>query len=150
MVLDERATASVLRSIEGLDISDLTSSVVTGPPVVTYDENGIGISLTIPFDVEPTAEEQRRILVRMLTATANEETVANNAFLAMDDNRAWVGNILPQIETGADAIIADPTATVREKQLAQALKAVAIQTGDLCRQNNALIRVALHQYDGTD
>lgn len=150
MMIDGETAGSILRPIENIDISDLTASVVTGPPDLVRDEYGMTLGMSIPFDVEPTAEEQRRIIARMTTASSNEESVRESAFAALDDNRAWVTTTHPQIITGADSIIDSPTATAREKQLAQAVKALGNQVADLCKQNNGLIRFALRKFDGTD
>ena len=57
------------RRPDTIDLSDITASRCTGPAFPTVGAEWIDI----PFDVEPTAEEQRLILLRLQTADNIEE-----------------------------------------------------------------------------
>lgn len=138
------AITTLARPADELDFSDLTASVVTGP--ASWVEGG----LEIPFEPDPSPAEVKRIIIRLESENLNEETLRVQAEAALATNTAWRTNTLPQVISGADAIINNATATAREKQLANGIKTLANQVGALTAQNNALIRLEIEDLTATD
>lgn len=57
------------RTVDDVDLSDLTSAQRTGPAV--WDEDGL---LRVPFDRDLTADEEALIRRRLLTRDADQES----------------------------------------------------------------------------
>jgi hypothetical protein len=107
----------------GADISDLTTAREVGERRWAPDAVDV---LEIPFDTEPTADEQAAIERRLTTDTPVEETLHARVLAAYDQLAAY--------ESTASPTAAQTTAVVKL----------------LCKVVRGLIRLQLRQLDKTD
>ena len=99
----------------------------------------------VHFDTDLTTDERTLVLLIMQN-DANMDAVLAAAKNALVNNQTWNNNTLPQIISGANAIInATGTAAYlpNDKQLATAVRTLANQVADLDNQNRAIIKWAL-------
>lgn len=131
MIIPSDAYAQVVRvggstglGVDDIDFSDITASVRTGPAETVL---GSGGDVLIPFDVEPTPEEQARIIRRLCTTNDNEATLQDRADAALSTLRTIAGS------TGA----------IPEPQLSNAIRFLA-------RTQIGIIRLVLHRLEDTE
>lgn len=108
------------------------------------DDDGT-VTLQRPYTAEENAAADERDAQQQALTTA--ATIKQQAINILLSNQQWRDNTYPQIINGANAIIADATASSQEKQLAQGLKAMANHGLDLNRQCSKLIRLLLQRFD---
>ena len=97
---------------------------LTPIPLLQADLADIGFNLI--FDGDITAAVQAQIVARAESTNANDETLRNRATTAMANNRTYLNLTQP---ANAD---------------------VVAQVAALTRQMNAVIRLVLQQFDGTN
>jgi hypothetical protein len=129
--------------------SDFTVDKLAAFGPVVMDWNAIMGDLTLTFEADLTAEQQQQVIY-IVQHTENERTITTAAHDALASNQTWITNVHPQIISGADAIIGAAGSSAQEKNLANGVKSLADRTKILAQQNNALIRLVLQQFDGTD
>lgn len=92
------------------------------------------------FDDDLTPIEQMRVRWRV-TLSPELEDLFNDALGAVQNNTNFKDVTVPQLASGADAIIAAPGSSAQEKQLAQGIKLLGAQASSIASQNNALIQI---------
>lgn len=79
--------------VDDIDFSDITSATRTGPAAWLPDGR-----LEIPLSEEPDTEEQRRIVVRLTTATQVEENLILEVQAGVAARRLQTGDVAAQVE----------------------------------------------------
>lgn len=116
-------TRPMMRSLQDTDLSDIVVFTITAPPY--WDEVRSNV-LIVPVDVEPNADQVRRIVNRLASSSSAEETLVERAQQALDTNTTFMS-------------IATPTQAQ-----------VLAQVRALTRENSALIRLLLRQLDSAE
>lgn len=130
------------------DYTDLiTSGAVRTGDATGWDDSTVNV-VTIPFSPEPTAAEQDRIRIRLVTVDAAEESNYLAAQDARVGNTTYVDTTSAQVQTQTQAIRDDTNITTTDlqnyvKQLAQGVQVLNNQVTPLTRQNNAIILMLL-------
>jgi len=130
-------------------LSDLTSKEILKRG---YEEDVLGKErYVVQFAVNLTADEEAAVLRRLNAANAVEEELQRLGSLALATDRAFRDNMTAQLVSGADAMIATPTANqANVRSLAQAVKSLTNQVDALSRQNIGLIRLVQRMLDAPD
>lgn len=105
--------------------------------------------LLIEFNGNMNNQELGEMAKKTRTTTTSHD-LKSAAISAIAANDAWRTNTLPQIQSGADAIIAAASSSAQEKQLAQGIKSVASALGSHSQILNAVIKLVLDRLDQDD
>lgn len=102
----------------------------------------------VRFPEDITPEQATRIRIRAMSDTPQAEQFLIDAYGAVANNNDFAATTVPQLASGVDQILAAPTSSPQEKNLASGIKMLGEQVLDLTNQVNALIRIATRT-DGT-
>lgn len=136
-----------------VDLSDLTTKQITSRGW-EIDSNG-DEHYVIQFAVNLSATEEAAIRRRLATNGTVQETLFERGEAAVGTDQNFRDVITPQLLTGANNIINDPTITQAEaiqyvRDLATAVRSLTNQVDSLTRQNIGLIRLTQNLFDSAD
>ena len=95
----------------------------------------------VRFAADLPPEVVEKVRARMEGRTADDIRLREQAITARTDNAAWLVDVLPLIESRAQAIVDHAQTSAADKELAKGVRAVADQVAALTRQVNVLIRL---------
>ena len=131
-----REVLARLRAAIGFDsFADLTNV-----PVEAVSTAPDGRAVVRFADVLPP-EVVEKVRARMEGLTPEDVALRDQARTAHTDNKTWVSDVLPVIESRAQAIVNHAQTSAADKELAKGVRAVADQVAALTRQVNVLIRL---------
>jgi hypothetical protein len=114
------------------DLSDITTSEILRRG---YEEDPSGEEFyVLEFADELTADQKRRITVRLTTASGVEENLTLLADGAIASNRDFRQNVVPQLSASTNP----------------AIRALAAEADSAARQRTMLIRLSLRMLDAED
>lgn len=143
------------RAREGgsLGVADFPGLDLDAVRWATADDGSLAVELV---ETRPLTDAEKAEAVAVAEALGPvDKTLRERARAAYAVNRNFRDNLSPQLLTGADVIVNDPTITQAEavgyiRDLARAVRVLTSQVESLARQNIALGRIVLADLDGTE